>query len=85
LARQSRFGAASLGVLATTMGWPAVGRLRFKADLPAMVREPSGAGAQNLVCAAPARRRWEAEEFAQLGHEASLIAFSIIQNHLHGD
>jgi hypothetical protein len=57
----------------------------FQADLPAMGSEPSGAGAQILFVLRLRGDAGEAEKFAQLGHEAGLVAFQVIQNHLHGD
>ncbi len=58
---------------------------RFKADLTAMVCEPSGAGAQIIFVLRLRRDAGKAEEFAQFGDEAGLVAFEVIQNQLHGD
>ena len=57
---------------------------RFETDLAAMLREPAGTGAQILFVLCLRGDAGEAEEVAQLGHEAGLIAFQVIQNHLHG-
>ena len=59
--------------------------LCFKADLAAMVRQPVGAGAQILFVLRLRRDAGETEELAQLGDEADLVAFEIIENDLHGD
>jgi hypothetical protein len=50
-----------------------------------MSSEPAGAGAQILFVLRLRGDAGEAEKFAQLGHEAGLVAFQVIQNHLHGD
>jgi hypothetical protein len=57
---------------------------RFKADLAAMIREPSGASAQILFVLRLSRDAGKTEEFAQLGNEAGLVAFEIIEHDLHG-
>jgi hypothetical protein len=64
----------------------AVSRADFcvEADLAAMVREPSGAGAQILFALRLRRDAGKTEEFAQLGNEAGLVAFEIIEHDLHG-
>ena len=65
----------------------AVSRADFcvKADLPAMLRQPIGAGVQILFVLRLGGDAGEAQEFAQLGHEAGLVAFEVIENQLHGD
>jgi hypothetical protein len=50
-----------------------------------MVREPTGAGAQILFVLRLGGDAGEAEEFAQLGHEAGLVVFEVVEHDLHGD
>jgi hypothetical protein len=57
----------------------------LKADLAAMVRQPPGAGAQIFFVLRLRRDAGEAQKFAQLGDEAGLVAFEVIENDLHGD
>ena len=56
----------------------------FKADFTAMVCEPSGAGAQILFVLRLGGDAGKAQEFAQLGDEAGLVAFEVIEHDLHG-
>ena len=53
-------------------------------NLAAMIGEPGGAGLQILSMLRLGGDTGEAEEFAQLGHEAGLVAFQIIEYQLHG-
>ena len=57
---------------------------RVEADLPGMVHEPSGAGAHILFMLRLGGDAGKAEIIAQLGHEAGLVAFQIIEHGLHG-
>ena len=57
---------------------------RVEADMPAMVHEPAGAGAQILFVLRLGGDAGEAEIIAQLGHEAGLVAFQVIEHDLHG-
>jgi hypothetical protein len=50
-----------------------------------MVCEPSGAGAQIQFVLRLRGDAGKAEEFAQLGHKAGLVAFEIIEHDLHGE
>ena len=57
---------------------------RFEADLPGVVHEPSGAGAQILLVLRLRGDTGKAEVIAQFGHEAGLVAFQVIEHGLHG-
>jgi len=57
---------------------------RIEADLPAMVHEPSGAGAHVLFVLWLHGDAGKAEVIAQFGHEAGLVAFQVIEHSLHG-
>ena len=56
-----------------------------EADLAAMIGQPIGAGVHVLFVLRLGGDAGEAEKFAQLGHEAGLVAFQIIEDELHGD
>jgi hypothetical protein len=49
-----------------------------------MVHEPAGASAQILFMLRLGGDAGEAEIIAQLGHEAGLVAFQVIEHGLHG-
>jgi hypothetical protein len=57
---------------------------RVEADVPAMIYEPGGAGAQILFMLRLGGDTGKAEVIAQLGHEAGLVAFQVIEHGLHG-
>ena len=57
---------------------------RVEADLAAVFGEPFGAGAHILFMLRLGGDAGEAEVIAQLGHEAGLVAFQVIEHHLHG-
>jgi hypothetical protein len=59
--------------------------LRLKTDFTAMIGEPPGAGTHVLFMLWLGGHAGKAQKLAQLGDEAVLVAFQVIEHDLHGD